>query len=355
MPEPVTQLDNLLAVKCNLCQGTALNPPGARRKAYSCEENCPTGALVRVNPREYFSEVKNTVGLIYKDQTHAIGRNIHKRDTPALILHMIGVLAIITITWVGLWAVRRYTLDGPFSGTWLTMRWITGIVGLFGIAAVMSYPVRKQSYRRRAGPLRYWLLGHVYMGLIVGVVLLIHGSRESGGLLTSMLMVSLDVVIVAGLFGISCYIIVPRLMTRIEGEPLLIEDLITRRKELREKLSSIDTSNDELCYLVKEKMRKRFFSLSYLLRQYVKCEDLTKMLAKARDEFLEDAERLRDTEARRALMEAVEATATIRRVDSLIYLHQLLKLWLAPHVVSASIMLALMFIHVGNVLLFTVR
>jgi hypothetical protein len=54
-------------------------------------------------------------------------------------------------------------------------------------------------------------------------------------------------------------------------------------------------------------------------------------------------------------MEAVEATATLRRVDSLIYLHQLLKLWLAPHVVSTSVMLALMFVHVVQVVLFAVR
>jgi len=54
-------------------------------------------------------------------------------------------------------------------------------------------------------------------------------------------------------------------------------------------------------------------------------------------------------------MEAVEATATLRRVDSLIYLHQLLKLWLAPHVISASIMLALLMVHIIQVSLFTVR
>jgi hypothetical protein len=54
-------------------------------------------------------------------------------------------------------------------------------------------------------------------------------------------------------------------------------------------------------------------------------------------------------------MEAVEATATLRRVDSLIYLHQLLKLWLAPHVVSASLMLALLCVHIIQVVLFTVR
>jgi hypothetical protein len=79
------------------------------------------------------------------------------------------------------------------------------------------------------------------------------------------------------------------------------------------------------------------------------------MLAQAREEFRQDAEALTDPKARRSLMEAVETTATLRRVDSLIYLHQLLKLWLAPHVVSVSIMLALLSVHIIQVSLFTVR
>ncbi|MBA2733238.1 MAG: cyclic nucleotide-binding domain-containing protein [Acidobacteria bacterium] len=353
-PPAVTATEDLLAIKCNLCENTPMNPPGAKKAAYSCQENCPTGALVRVNPREYFSEAKNSIGIIFQDQTHAIGRNIHKRDIPARLFHLGGIAAIIAITWATLWALRRYTLDGHLAGTWLTVRWITGLVGLGGVACIMTYPARKQIYRRRAGPLRYWMLAHVYLGLIAAIVLLLHGSRHSGGLLTSLLMVSLDVVIVSGLFGISCYKIVPRIMTSIEGDPLLIEDLRARRGELRETLSLIDTSNDELCHLVKVKMRKRFFSLRYLLRQYVRREDLTKILAEAREDFREDAERLSDAQARRSLMEAVEATVTLRRVDSLIYLHQLLKLWLAPHVVSASIMLALMTIHVIDVVLFSV-
>ena len=36
---------------------TSLNPPGAKRQAYSCEENCPTGALLRVDPATYFAEI----------------------------------------------------------------------------------------------------------------------------------------------------------------------------------------------------------------------------------------------------------------------------------------------------------
>jgi Fe-S-cluster-containing dehydrogenase component/CRP-like cAMP-binding protein len=354
-PPAVTDTQDLLAIKCNLCENTSLNPEGAKKPAYSCQENCPTGALVRVNPREYFSEAKNAIGIVFRDQTHAIGRNIHKRDTPAQIFHVCGVFAIIVITFAVLWAARQYGLDGHLSGTWLTVRWFTGLLGLGSIAAVLTYSARKQIYTRRVGPLRYWKLAHVYLGLTAGIVLLIHGGRDSGGLVTSLLMVSFDTVIIAGLFGISCYFIVPRIMTSIEGDPLLIEDLRARREELRTQLSLIDTSNDELRHLIKVKMRKRFFSFRYLLRQYIRREDLTRVLAGAREEFRVDAEALSDPKTRRSLMEAVEATATLRRVDSLIYLHQLLKLWLAPHVVSAAIMLALLLVHIIQVSLFTVR
>jgi Fe-S-cluster-containing dehydrogenase component/CRP-like cAMP-binding protein len=352
-PRPVTETEDLLAVKCNLCENTPLNPKGAKKPAYSCQENCPTGALVRVNPREYFSEAKNAIGIVFQDQTHAIGRNIHKRDIPARIVHFCGIFAIIVIASTVLWAGGRYGLNGHLNGTWLTLRWITGLLGLGGIAGAVTYSGRKQIYTRRAGPLRYWKLAHGYLGLLAGIVLLIHGGRDSGGLLTSCLMVSFDATIVAGVFGISCYFIVPRIMTSIEGDPLLIEDLRARRQELREQLGLIDTSDNQLRHLIKEKMRKRFFSLGYLLRQYVRREDLTTMLAEAREEFQDDAEKLSD-KARGSLMEAVEATATLRRVDSLIYLHQLLKLWLAPHVVAASIMLALMLVHITQVVLFTV-
>ncbi|MDT4967132.1 MAG: hypothetical protein QOJ64_1869 [Acidobacteriota bacterium] len=355
LPEAVTDTENLLAVKCNLCENTPMNPKGAKKAAYSCQENCPTGALVRVNPREYFSEAKNAIGIVFQDQTHAIGRNIHKRDIQARLWHIGGILATIAITFATIWAARRYTLDGHLAGTWLTMRWITGLVGLGGIAAVMTYPARKQVYRRRAGPLRYWMLMHVYFGLIAGIVLLLHGGRDSGGLLTSLLMVSFDLVILSGLFGIVCYILVPRIMTSIEGDPLLIEDLRDRRDELRETLAQIDLSNAELRDILKRKIRRRFLSFRYLMRQYTRREDLTTMLADAREEFKEDAERLPDPQARLVLMDVVEATATLRRVDALIYLHQLLKLWLAPHVVSTSLMLALMVVHIVQAIFFTVK
>ncbi|MBV9242025.1 MAG: cyclic nucleotide-binding domain-containing protein, partial [Acidobacteria bacterium] len=319
LPRPVEQTENLLAVKCNLCKGTGLNPPGAKSEAYSCEENCPTGALVRVNPREYFDEVRHTIGLIQRSATHAIGENIHKSDPKAMAWHVIGGLAVILGGILAIWATLRYTQDiALIAGSWLTMRWLTGLVGLGGITWVMLYPVRKQIYRRRAGALRYWMLSHIYLGTLAGVVLLVHGGTTSGGFLTTCLMISFDLVIASGLFGAFCYSAVPRFMTRIEREPLLVEDLEKRRDELRAELvrSVNETENPELRNVIERKVRRRFLGLGYLLRQYIRKEDLATMLASARGDFKSVADKLNRIDDAR-LMRAVENAATLRRVDAL--------------------------------------
>jgi Fe-S-cluster-containing dehydrogenase component/CRP-like cAMP-binding protein len=355
LPPPVTQTEDLLAVKCNLCQDTGLNPPNSKTKAYSCEENCPTGALVRVNPREYFSEVKNTIGLIYQDKTHAIGKNIHKFDLLATIWHLVGMLMVIVGGGWALWATYKYTQDAPlYPNYWVTMRWVTGLTGLVGIIWVMLYPLRKQIYRRRAGALRYWMMSHVYIGVLAGFLILVHGGTSSGGLLTSLLMISFDLVIASGLFGVFCYLVVPPLMTRIEGEPLLLEDLQTRREELRAELVRLseETDNVELQNLIQNKVRRRYLGLQYLFRQYFRQQDLKTMLARARERFNPYTENMSRGDGLR-LMEAVEAAATLRRIDALCYLHQSLKLWLAPHVLFTSLMLVLLVVHIVQVIYFS--
>jgi len=84
-------------------------------------------------------------------------------------------------------------------------------------------------------------------------------------------------------------------------------------------------------------------------------EPLSALLAEAREEFELEAATLSDPNARRGLIDAVETSATLRRVDALIYLHQLLKLWLAPHVVSSAVMLVLLVVHIIQVVFFVAR
>ncbi len=357
IPPPVTQTENLLAIKCNLCNDTGMNPPGRKEAAYSCEENCPTGALVRVNPREYFDEVNESIGLIQRSKTHAIGENIHKFDLWATIWHVLGFVMVIALGGLSVWATYKFRQDIALSpGTWVTMRWLTGLTGLASIAWVMAYPFRKKIYRRRAGALRYWMLSHIYLGILAGILLLVHGGSSSGGLLTTGLMISFDMVIFSGIFGALCYAIVPKFMTRIEREPLLVEDLEMRREELRAELvlAVEQAENNDLKQLIERKVRRRFLGLGYLFRQYIRREDLPTMLAAARQEFSDEADALSRIDDAR-LMETVENAATLRRVDALIYLHRLLKIWVAPHVLFTSLMLVLMAVHVAQAVYFNVR
>jgi len=348
--------EDMVAIKCNLCENTGLNPPGASRPAYSCEENCPTGALVRVDPREYFGEIEKTLGLIFRDQTHAIGRNIHKSDPIARLWHIGGAIGTVILAALIALAIWHYGFRAHLAGTWLTMRWVTGLAGLIGVAGAMTYPLRKPVYRRRAGALRYWLLAHVYLGVIAGIVLLMHGGSHGGGILSSTLMFTFDLVILSGLFGLGCYLIVPRIMTSIEGDPLLIEDLEGRRNELRQELATIKEKSDvDLRELIETKVRRRFGSVLYLLRQYSRREELSAALAKARLEFKSEMSALINKEKRNLLLQAIETAVTLRRVEALIYLHRLLKAWIAPHVISTSLMLALMCVHIVQVVFFNVR
>jgi Fe-S-cluster-containing dehydrogenase component/CRP-like cAMP-binding protein len=348
--------DDVVAIKCNLCEHTPLNPQGAKTAAYSCEENCPTGALVRVDPVKYFAEVESTQGLIFQDQTHAFGRNIHQSDPPAKALHIAGAAIVLLLTLATILGLARNGFDGVLAGSWLTMRWLTGLVGLFGVAVVMTYPLRKQIYRRRAGPLRYWMLVHVYIGALAGIILMFHAGTRTGGLLTTLLYLAFDVCILSGLFGIAAYYIAPRILTSIEGDPLLIEDLLGRREELQKELAeTIKNSEGWLREEIEERVVPRFKTFAFLMRQFTRREPLTRMQADAREPFKERLSRLATNDERMSLLSAIEDAVTIRRLDALIYLHKILRLWIVPHVISTSIMLALMIVHIIQVVYFGVR
>ncbi len=355
LPTAVEQTDDLLAVKCNLCVGTPLNPPGARVPAYSCEENCPTGALLRVDPGSYFAEIKNLEGLIFRDSNHAMARHTSHKDPGKRVAHAAGLIVTLIATGLAIMGLIGYGLETPLAGSWLDMRWITGITGLIGIAGVMTYPVRKQIYKRRAGPLRYWMLAHSYLGVIAGGLLLLHGGTESGGALTTALMVTFDLVILTGLFGILCYYFAPRMLTKIESQPLLIEDLLERREELSSELgATMAAALPEARELIETRVLARYLSLGFLLRQYLRPESLDQLIHSVNQASKEPASTLPAYEQGN-FFSAVEKAVTIRRLDALIYLHQALKLWLAPHIVSTSVMLALMLVHIIQVIYFAAR
>jgi hypothetical protein len=144
-------------------------------------------------------------------------------------------------------------------------------------------------------------------------------------------------------------------MTRIEGEPLLIEDLRERRVELRQKSDEILTeSQGWLKDEIRDRVYPRFFSRAFLWRQLSRRESLKSLLAQAREEFKERLTRLATDEERDLLIAAVETAVTARRIDALLLLHRSLRVWIPAHVISTALMLALMLVHIVQVVFFKV-
>jgi hypothetical protein len=84
-------------------------------------------------------------------------------------------------------------------------------------------------------------------------------------------------------------------------------------------------------------------------------EDLDQMVEAAKAGFSRERAKLANEKDLRKLDRAIEAAATLRRIDALIYLHRSLKLWLPPHVASTALMLALMIVHIIQVVYYASR
>lgn len=347
---PVDIAKDMLAVKCNLCYDRdTLNPkPSNRADVYSCEENCPTGALARIKPDDYFWEIARIKNLKMVDQTHAYGRNIHKADPPKRWIHAVGILVFVLVTAVTIRGLYYHGYGQLFWG-FFKMRWVTGIAGFAGIAGASSYHWRRQVYDKRRRPLRYWTLVHYYLGVTAGVIVFLHGGTFSGGALTTLLMISFDVVIFTGLFGIVCYQIIPRVLTRIEGAPLLLEDLKVRRQELRDELSELtDKSPEHVKLLIRQNVSSRFMAFRAALHVLAQ-GSLGQLLKSTAQKSAHIAVQLKNEEERRIFNEAAQAAAFLPRVNALIFLHRLLGCWIPPHIASAYVMVALMAVHICQV------
>jgi Fe-S-cluster-containing dehydrogenase component/CRP-like cAMP-binding protein len=337
LPRAVETTEELVASKCNLCRGTTLNPPKSETAVYGCEENCPTGALARVNPREYFQELGGIEGPAYKQPSSTEIADIHRDDPTKRRIHMAGILLTALAAVAAAIGIEEYGFNGRLAG-FTTMRWLTGLAGLLCIAGAMAYPRRRQIFRFRAGALRYWMLVHTYFGIAGALLILLHTGRRSGGLLTTALVVSFDIVIASGLWGIFCYRIIPRWLVSLEeGNALLADDIDLRREELKKEISESLRMNDLESAREFQRTLARLSSTGFLLRQFIRREPMQTLFTEALNS------------SPGAEFGPVEALVALRRLDALHILHVLMKSWLPPHAAATAVMLALLVVHLLQV------
>ena len=233
-----------VASKCDLCAG--YDEP-------NCVHNCPTKAILRVEPTSYFEEVR---GLLRTTDDHAVGgartETQEKRDLSRPVLWTLALLLAGLLIAVYVTAEPYHVMSR--RGIALGVAALALFLGAGSLAArrrFNRFPRRrpkKPSINRifKTGALQFgrffwWVRGHVLLGGLALLAVLLHSGFRSGALLTSLLIILLGLEVVTGLAGVLFYRWFPAIISRLERDSLLEEDvaeelrgLLTRREQLLE-------------------------------------------------------------------------------------------------------------------------
>lgn len=120
--------------------------------------------------------------------------------------------------------------EPPNGGT--VLGYTLGTIGALMILWLTWYGVRKRRYASRAGTLQGWLSAHVYLGIALLVIVLLHTGFQFGWNVHTLALVFMVLVVLSGLYGVYLYMKYPERMSENRGG--------TSRAELLSQLDDID-------------------------------------------------------------------------------------------------------------------
>jgi hypothetical protein len=136
-----------------------------------------------------------------------------KNFVPLHLAWMLGTLAaaISAAVWYGFYVRAGRPWPGGGSVPGLALGIAAGLIILFEFAL---WPRKTPLFRtsRWLGKTQTWMKAHIWLGLLVLPLAVLHGGFSFGGVYTSLLMCLLLIVIGSGVFGLAMQNILPRLL-----------------------------------------------------------------------------------------------------------------------------------------------
>ncbi len=214
-----------VADKCDLC---------ADHAQANCVHNCPTGAILRVEPARFFEPLQAVVRRA--DEQAGDGATVVDRParTPAWLRWSLTLFALV--------GLALLAAAGDFDARSLAGRWV-GAVALAAMLASAALGVRRglARARRQGGRYRTWVAAHLSLGAIACGGALLHAGADLGGPLTGALWVLAALEGLMGLAGVLLYRWIPRAIGRTEGASQLEETLLEERSAVERRMADLTT------------------------------------------------------------------------------------------------------------------
>jgi len=137
-------------------------------------------------------------------------------------------LAIVAVTGLAYWF--HDPQEPPNGGT--ALGYTLGVVATVIILWLTWFGIRKRSYSSKQGTVQGWLSAHVYIGVVLLYVALLHSGFQYGPNVHTLALVLMILVIASGLFGVYVYMKYPTRLSHVRGG--------ANRSELIDELDDID-------------------------------------------------------------------------------------------------------------------
>ena len=236
----------------------------------------------------------------------------------------------------------------PNGGTWYG--YTLGTIGVLMILWLTMLGVRKRNMTRGRWSLKAWTSAHVYLGLSLLVVGTLHTGFQFGWNIHTLAYALMVVVIVSGIYGISAYAALPRVLSDNRGEttqPQMLDNLRLVDRQLHDAAQPLDQRYAEIVRMSLEDDPFGGGVVARLTRRYPRCGTRAAQAMIRRTTGHKPAIGNDPLEKIDVLLERKQAA--LSRIRRHLQVKALLEAWLYIHVPLTFALIAALSAHVVSV------
>jgi hypothetical protein len=253
----------------------------------------------------------------------------------------LALIAVAALSWWYFDAHRQPSAN-RYHGLVLGLGWIGITLAL--LASGLS--IRKRMAYQGVGRMSTWLTAHIYVGIISAFAIFYHSGLHASGPFSAVLLTFFSLTIISGLMGWWFTRALPPLLTAIEENPAILEDLLTVRAEcLQGMLELAKDGSPKFRALVERSLLKETASGSRMFRFYMRRSTLAQELPAFQKEYAKALQAL-PPEEHLAFQRAAEYALRVNKMNAEMLLQRVLRGWLTFHIVSTGTMFGLAAVHI---------
>ena len=236
----------------------------------------------------------------------------------------------------------------PNGGTWYG--YTLGTIGVLLILWLTMLGVRKRNMTRGRWSLKAWTSAHVYLGLALLVIGTLHTGFQFGWNIHTLAYGLMVVVIVSGIFGISAYATLPRVLSDNRGETTqaqMLDNLRLVDRQLHDAAQPLDHKDAEIVRMSLDDDPFGGGVIARLTRRYPRCGTRAAQALIRRSTGHKPAIGNDPLEKVDVLLE--RKLAALARIRRHLQIKALLEAWLYVHVPLTFALIAALSAHVVSV------